>query len=58
MEDFCDGDAFHSSQLYSMHTKALQLFLFLDEVDICNPLGSKTTIHKLGTVLTLVDSSI
>lgn len=51
MEDFCDGDAFCSSTLYSTHTKGLQIFLYFDEVEICNPLGSKATIHKLGIVL-------
>lgn len=54
MEDFCDGDAFQCSKLYSVHTEALQIFLYFDEVEVCNPLGSKATIHKLGT--TFVDT--
>lgn len=31
-----------------MHTDALQIFLYYDELEICNPLGSKVKIHKLG----------
>jgi len=45
MKDFCDGTAFQSSALYSMHPEALQIFLYFDEVEICNP---KTKTHKLG----------
>ena len=48
LQDFCDGDAFRSSDLYSMHTKGL---LYFDEVEVCNPLGSKAIIHKLGNIL-------
>jgi len=48
MEDFCDGTAFQSSALYSVYPEALQIFLYFDEVEICNPLGSKTKTHKLG----------
>ena len=47
-EDFCDGKAFAEHPLFSVHTNALQLFFYFDEHELCNPLGSKTKIHKLG----------
>ena len=33
---------------------ALQLFLYYDEVELANPLGSKTGKHKLGLCLCCV----
>ena len=34
--------------LFSVHENSLQLFLYYDDVEFCNPLGSKKQIHKLG----------
>ena len=48
MEDYCDGEVFKNHPLFSLEKKALQLLLYYDEVEICNPLGSKRKIHKLG----------
>lgn len=31
-----------------MHSDALEIFLYFDELEVCNPLGSKAKIHKLG----------
>jgi hypothetical protein len=33
---------------FKTHSKALRLQLFYDDVEVTNPLGSKTGIHKLG----------
>jgi len=49
MEDFCDGATFATHPLYSVNQNALQIFLYFDEVEYCNPLGSKTKTHKLGS---------
>lgn len=46
--DFCDGDVFAKHPLFSVHRDALQILLYYDEVEICNPLGSKVKVHKLG----------
>jgi len=46
--EFCDGQGFKNHPLFSMHNNALQIFLYFDEVEICNPLGSKVKIHKIG----------
>lgn len=48
IEDFCDGQIFRSHSLFSKDPTALQLMLYYDEVEIANPLGSKTGKHKLG----------
>ena len=53
IEDFCDGEAFSEHPLFSSDPTALQLFLYYDEVEIANPLGSKTGKHKLGMYLNL-----
>lgn len=43
--DFCDGQKY--LQVSTDHT-ALQIFLYFDDFEICNPLGSKSKKHKLG----------
>lgn len=48
LEDFCDGQVFKTHKLFSLHYKALQLFFYFDDVEMCNPLGSKTKTHKLS----------
>ena len=55
-EDFCDGEVFKSHPLYSLHCDGLQLFLYFDEVEICNPLGSKRKKHKLGKLIAYMSS--
>ena len=51
MEDYCDGEAFKSHPLFSLHASALQILFYFDEVEVCNPIGTKAKIHKLGTYL-------
>lgn len=50
-EDFCDGQTFKTHPLFSRNPNALQLMLYYDEVEITNPLGTKTGKHKLGMCL-------
>ena len=33
---------------FSSHREALQIHFYYDDVEVCNPLGSKAKIHKLG----------
>ncbi len=35
--------------LFSVHECGLQVMLYYDDVEVCNPLGSAATVHKLGT---------
>ena len=44
--DYCDGNGFNDHPLFSVYNDAFQILLYYDE--ICNPLGSKTKIHKMG----------
>lgn len=48
IEDFCDGKFIEAHPLFSVHTKALQVVFYYDEVEVCNHLGSKAKVHKLG----------
>ena len=51
MQDYCDGDAFKEHPLFSSDQTALQLIIYYDEIETCNPLGSYTSIHKLGMLM-------
>jgi len=46
--DYCDGDQFKSHPIFSADNRALQIQLYFDEMDVCNPIGSKAGVHKLG----------
>lgn len=51
LSDYCDGKEYKTHALFSVHTKALQIHFYYDDVEMCNPLGSKAKIHKLGKLL-------
>lgn len=51
MQDFCDGSFVKNHALFQNHPQALQLIVYYDDIEVGNPLGSKSGIHKLGTVL-------
>ena len=45
--DFIDGALFTSHPLFSQKPNALQIILYTDEIEICNPLGSHSSANKL-----------
>lgn len=45
--DIIDGSLFKSHPLFSTKPSALQVILYTDEIEICNPLGSHTSVNKL-----------
>lgn len=45
--DICDGSVFKSDKYFIDHPDALQIILYHDEVEVCNPLGNKAGVHKL-----------
>ena len=47
LRDHCDGEAYQQHPLFSDHVEALQILFYYDEVEVCNPLGSKKK-HKMG----------
>ena len=46
--DYCDGELYLNSELFKEDPCALQIQLYYDEVEVCNPIGSKAKKHKLG----------
>ena len=49
--DFCDVSLFQTHEFFRVYTDALQLIIYYDEVEICNPLGSRAGVHKLGKLI-------
>ena len=47
--DYCDSQQYMQHPLFSSDDKALQLNLYYDKLELCNPLGSRTKKHKIGT---------
>lgn len=45
--DIIDGSLLKSHPLFSEKPNTLQIILYTDEIEICNPLGSVATKHKL-----------
>jgi len=54
IRDYCDGQHFANHPVFSEDPKALQIQLYYDEMDVCNPIGSKSSIHKLGKACGIV----
>jgi len=48
LSDYCDGAAFSTHSLFKSKQNALQLCLYYDDVEVCNPLSSRRGKHKLG----------
>ena len=48
LTDYCDGSACQSHALFSVNISALQIHLYYDDLEICNPLASKRNKHKQG----------
>ncbi len=48
LSDFCDGQVYKSHPLFSVDLSSLQIFFYFDDLEVCNPLGSKAKIHKIS----------
>lgn len=55
LSDYCDGYLFKNHSLFRTKPNALQLILYFDELEICNPLGSHSGVHKLGMIITFLN---
>lgn len=51
LSDFCDGSVYKRNSLFTSHRGVLQIMLYYDDLEICNPLGLKRKKHKLGEYL-------
>ncbi|XP_065891557.1 uncharacterized protein [Dysidea avara] len=54
LQNYYDGQAFKNNDLFREHKDGIQLILYYDKVEVCNPLGSKRKIHKLGVFYYLI----
>jgi len=45
---FIDGTVYENNSFFQVNKNAIQIQLYFDEFEVCNPLGSKTGIHKMG----------
>ena len=48
MRDIMDGEFYSTHPIFSTNKKALQLLGYYDDLELANPLGSKSKIHKIG----------
>lgn len=48
LRDYCDGSAYKPHAVFSQNHQGLQMIAYYDDVEVCNPLGSKAKKHKLG----------
>ena len=48
LRDFCDGQVLQNHPLFTSSPTALQLLLYFDDLELCNPLGSKSRKHKIS----------
>ena len=46
--DYCDGSQCKAHPLFSTDPYALQIQLYYDDMEVCNPFGSNVKRHKLG----------
>ena len=61
LEDFCDGIKGRTHTLFS--TRSLQLIMYFDELEICNPIGSVTKkqarlVHWLCSTIAIAGSVV
>ena len=58
MSDFTDGQYFKSHPVFTLYKDGLQIFFYFDDLEVCNPLGSKRKIHKLSKcILTMISAN-
>ena len=46
MRDICDGMCVKNHTLFQKYPNALQVIIYYDDIEICNPLGSKCRKSK------------
>jgi len=49
-----DGSAFKKNALFNSQNMALRIHVYIDDFEVCNPIGSRRSIHKLTAVYYLV----
>ena len=46
--EFCDGELIKSIPLFVQYVNSLQIIMFFDEMETCNPLSGHAGVHKVG----------
>lgn len=54
--DFCCGDVYQSSDFFKMNPLAIQLRLFTDDFEPCDPLKSKAGVHKITAYYFIINN--
>lgn len=55
-ERFCCGTVFQRSDFFRKNPDAIQIQLSIDDFEICNPLGSKSGLHKVCGIYFVVNN--
>ena len=50
VNDFCDSKHASSHILWGKIPQALQIFLYFDELELCDPLAASRKKHKIGNI--------
>ena len=50
MRDFCDGAIISNDNYFQQNPSALQIILFYDDAEFCNPIGHRTKKHSMGLI--------
>ena len=48
--DYCERIKYSTHEVFTADYSSIQIFLYFDELKLCNPLGSKRTKHKIGNI--------
>ena len=48
--DVCDSELFQKYPSFQQHENALQLLVYFDEIEVCNPLAGHAGVHKLSMI--------
>ena len=48
LQDLCDGELYEKHPVLSCSQNKVQITAYFDEIELCNPLGSHTKVHKIG----------
>lgn len=56
LADYCDGAMYKTHSLFSVGSEIppLEIMAYYDDVEVCNPLGSRAKKHKLGMKCPLI----
>lgn len=53
---FVDGTVYKTNSFFQINRNAIQIQLYFDEFEVCNPLGSKTGNHKIGAFYFIINN--